>query len=295
MKGTNVDMQRLQELIERVNEIENLFHPMGGNYSCFKEIHDNPEYQEWVQEIIMLLQEIYDQSHDQFIMSSITTLNQNMNGLNDEDIFIEIKGKLKAIGKNLDKYYPRNIYIVEEKNSMESNRKSPMVFISHSSKDKEAASNIVQLVKNMGLKKEQIFCSSIPGYDIKLNGGIIETLRELFLKNDLYVLFVHSDDYYQSPISLNEMGAAWALKTNFCSILLPNFPFSAMKGVVNANTISIKMDHSRDEVKHKLNQLYDDLSKVFNITRENGILWENSRNEFIDKINALQSAVNLNS
>ncbi|WOO35114.1 toll/interleukin-1 receptor domain-containing protein [Anaerocolumna sp. AGMB13020] len=290
-----MDMQRLKELIEQIDDIQKLFHPMGGNYSFAKEIHDNPEYQEWVQEIILLLQEIYDRLHDQFIWSSLNILNQNMNGLNDEDIFNEIRGKLKVIGKHLEKYYPRNICIAEERDIMESNRKSPMVFISHSSKDREAASNIVQLIKNMGLNKDQIFCSSIPGYDIKLNGDIIETLRELFLKNDLYVLFVHSDDYYQSPISLNEMGAAWALKTNYCSILLPNFPFSAMKGVVNANTISIKMDNSRSEVKDKLNQLYDGLSEVFNITRENGILWENLRDEFIDKINALQSIVNLNS
>ena len=129
----NMNMQRLKELIEQIDYIEKLFHPMGGNYSFAKEINDNPEYQEWLQEIILLLQEIYDRLHDQFIWSTINVLNQNMNGLNDEDIFNEIRGKLKVIGKHIDKYNPRNINIVEEKNSMEYKRKSPMVFISHSS------------------------------------------------------------------------------------------------------------------------------------------------------------------
>ena len=44
----------------------------------------------------------------------------------------------------------------------------------------------------------------------------------------------------QIGLSLNEMGAAWALKANCTSLLLPGFKFEEMKGVVNNNTIAIK-------------------------------------------------------
>ena len=60
----------------------------------------------------------------------------------------------------------------------------------------------------------------------------------------------------QIGLSLNEMGAAWALKANCTSLLLPGFKFEEMKGVVNNYTIAIKLDSDEYEVKDKLDQLY---------------------------------------
>ena len=93
--------------------------------------------------------------------------------------------------------------------------------------------------------------------DICLNQDIIQTLLNMFNEHDLYVKFVHSNNYYGSAVSLNEMEAAWALKTKFCSVLLPEFEFSDMKGVVNSSKISIKMDVDRREVQNRLNHFYD--------------------------------------
>ena len=140
----------------------------------------------------------------------------------------------------------------------------------------------------MGFTQEQVFCSTIPGYGIGLSKDIYDTLLNLFNEHNLYVIFVHSPNYYGSAVSLNEMGAAWVLKTSFCSFLLPGFEYSDMKGVVDASKISIKIDSDRRSVQNLLNELYSDLAQFFSRTRDTSIVWEGARDEFIDKMNAIK-------
>lgn len=278
------DKEELQSLIEKIDAIEKLFHKLSGDWGSFEEIHDIPEFQNWLQQVIMYLQGIYDATNDKFILDTINVCNRRMSGTNDRKVFNEIVGKLRGIGKNIDKYYLDDSIEWEEQKMS----KTPKIFISHSSKDKQHVELIVQLLKEMGLKQNIVFCSSVPGYDIGLSQDIFQTLLNMFNEHELYMIFVHSNNYYASVVSLNEMGAAWALKTKFCSFLLPKFDFADMKGVVNSSKISIKMDAGRREVQNRLNQLYDDISDFFGIERNTSIVWENARDEFIDKMNAIQ-------
>lgn len=278
------DKEELQSLIEKIDAIEKLFHKLSGDWGSFEEIHDIPEFHNWLQQVIMYLQGIYDATNDKFILDTINVCNRRMSGTNDRKVFNEIVGKLRGIGKNIDKYYLDDS-IEGEKQKMS---KTPKIFISHSSKDKQHVELIVQLLKEMGLKQNIVFCSSVPGYDVGLSQDIFQTLLNMFNEHELYMIFVHSNNYYASVVSLNEMGAAWALKTKFCSFLLPKFDFADMKGVVNSSKISIKMDAGRREVQNRLNQLYDDISDFFGIERNTSIVWENARDEFIDKMNAIQ-------
>lgn len=279
------DMEELQMLIEKIDSIEKLFHKKSGGLIVYDAINDVTEFQEWLQQILFYLQGIYDRTNDKFVWDTINSCKRRMNGTNDRNVFNEIVGKLKSIGKNIDKYFSGE-YI--EEGAIWKMNKTPKVFISHSSKDKQHVELIVQLLKEMGLKQDMIFCSSVPGYDIGLSQDIFQTLLNMFNEHDLFMIFVHSNNYYASCVSLNEMGAAWVLKTKFCSFLLPGFDFSDMRGVVNSNTISIKMDVDRREVQNRLNQLYDEISASFGIERNTSIVWENAREEFVDKMNAIR-------
>ena len=40
------------------------------------------------------------------------------------------------------------------------------IFISHSSEDKEIIGELITLIEGMGVKSEQIFCSSFEGYEL---------------------------------------------------------------------------------------------------------------------------------
>lgn len=167
-------------------------------------------------------------------------------------------------------------------NSEKHDKKPPMVFISHSSKDKSFVESLVDLLEIVGLSDKNLFCSSVDGYGIKLSGDIFSTLRNLFVEYELFVIFVHSPRYYESPVCLNEMGAAWALKNDFCSILTSDMKFSDMKGVVNSSSISIKIDD--ESASSRLNELKDNLISFIGLDQLDQTKWERRRNRFIEQV-----------
>lgn len=167
----------------------------------------------------------------------------------------------------------------EKANKATSVKKTPMVFISHSHGDEAFVVALVNLLEDIGFTKETLFCSSVREYGIPLSGDIFETIRGLFLEHDLYVIFVHSPRFYGSAVSLNEMGAAWVLKSDFCSILTNDMTYDKMKGVVNNAKLSIKVDDK--EAEKMLNDLYQHLKVVFLLNDLEMNKWERKRDQFL--------------
>lgn len=173
---------------------------------------------------------------------------------------------------------------------MSREKKAPLIFISHSSRNKTQVQLLANLLTSIRLMpRQQVFCSSLPGFDIPIiyNDRIFDFLRDSYTEYDIHVFFIHSHEYYESAICLNEMGAAWALKSVYTSFLLPGFMFSEMKGVINGDRIAIKLDNDTSEVRDKLNQLRKQLTKEFNLEPISDILWEQSRDKFIEEIRDL--------
>lgn len=165
-------------------------------------------------------------------------------------------------------------------------KKTPLVFISHSHGDKDFVDALVNLLDDMGFTKDTLFCSSVREYGIPLSGDIFETIRGLFLEHDLYVIFVHSPRFYGSAVSLNEMGAAWVLKTDSCSFLTNDMDYSKMKGVVNDAKLSIKVDDK--EAPKLLNDLYKHLATVFSLQEMGVNKWERKRDQFLQVVRNLK-------
>lgn len=280
----------LIQLIDSKEEIEKLFHTFdGGMGTQFERINDVQEFQNWIQEIKFELQGIYDQTHDTFIWETINLCGKRMNGFTDKKIFFELSGKLQAIRKNIDKYYSEETLFFQQHYEKEAEmEKNPLVFISHSSKNKDQVAKIAEMLRSINLRPGiDIFCSSLPGYGIPNGKNIFDFLKEKFLDYNLHIIFVHSPEYYESPVSLNEMGAAWVLKTKATSILLPGVGFSDMKGVIGSETIAIKLDADISEVKDRLNQLRRELESDFSISGNADYIWEEARDKFIQEINSI--------
>ena len=278
--------ERFIELVGKVDEIEKLFHRTaptpGFTASGIDEIHDVQQFQLWLQEVSLEVQDIVDRTNDGFAADTLHALTSPFNGCNDRRDFNNIKGRLQAMERNVDKYYVPNKQEADL---------PPKIFISHSSKDVEYVTKLVALLDGMGLDQTQVFCSSLPGYDIPVGKDIFDYLREQFREYRLHVIIVHSSNYYQSPVSLNEMGAAWVLRSNCTSFLLPGFGFSDMRGVVNQNAIAIKLDNAETELQDKLNQLYDMFVEEFNLRKKAAIIWEQKRNTFIHEIKNIKVEV----
>ena len=170
-------------------------------------------------------------------------------------------------------------------------KKPPMVFISHAESDKKFANEIVTLLEFIGVKgKENLLCTSVDGYRVPLGCDIIEYLRETFNKNNLFVIILHTHNYYTRPVCMNEMGAAWALKTKYFSVLASDFSFNEMTGVVNNKDIAIKI--GADDCEARINQLKNELVKFFGLQQPDEDRWPHYRSSFIGNCLKFKSSKN---
>lgn len=169
-------------------------------------------------------------------------------------------------------------------------KKANKIFISHSSRDLAFVQPLVELLEHIGLNPENMFCSSISGYNVPLDNNIYDYLKEQFQNYNLRVIFILSENYYGSPDSLNEMGAAWVLQHKYTSILLPQFDFTDVKGVIDQMRISIKLDSDKYELKSRLNELRNTLVREIGLRQSASSqnIWERHRDEFVDKVNSVE-------
>ena len=289
-KGEHRKMkQDLLSLIERIPEIEQNFRKFepskglcipSGEY-----IYDDPDFIAWKEAIKYELQQIFDTTKDTYVWNIInaTGVIHKFNGKNygERNNFNKLKSSLAVIKENINKYYPN-----ETGESAGDKMAKPKIFISHSSSDSHYVEPLVELLADIGLTNDTLFCSSVPDYAIPLNQDIYEYLASLFCNHALYVIFILSDNYYGSPASLNEMGAAWVLKNEYTSILLPGFEYREIKGAVNPNKIGMKLNDDEALLKKRLGELKNIISEKFNISIPE-MRWENKRNNFIENIKEL--------
>lgn len=168
------------------------------------------------------------------------------------------------------------------------NDKPYKVFISHSGDDVVFVNELVKLLEFLGVDTpEKLLCSSIKGYQIPTSEDFAEYILKQFYDYNLFVIIIHSQNYYSSPYSLNEMGAAWVLKTDFYSFLVKGFEYNDMEGVINQRAISVKVD--ADDADARLNELKNKLIPLFKPQGVNESRWESLRDEFLKKVNNLQS------
>lgn len=158
------------------------------------------------------------------------------------------------------------------------------IFISHSSKDKKFAEALIIMLNSLGFREGEIFCSSIQGYWIK-KGNFFKVIMEQFEHNDLYVIFIQSPRFYASPISLNEMGAAWALHSEYYSFLTKDMEYDHMSAVVNNHEIACKVNEK--DAKGRLNDWQEEITKYFGKEPINWSVWEDSRDAFLKKVRRL--------
>lgn len=166
-------------------------------------------------------------------------------------------------------------------------KKTYKIFISHSPEDVDYVAQIAKLLIGMGLNNTQIFCTSLPGHGIPEDTDIFDYLMDQHSEYALHVIFVHSDNYYKSTISLNEMGVAWALRSEATSFLLPGVGIREMTGVVNSNIFSVKLYDNTNELKNELNQFFEKITNEFDVAKIDDFVWEEKRDFFVGEVQQL--------
>lgn len=197
---------------------------------------------------------------------------------------------LKQLGQDYNEPTKVSMETSEKKEcrSVSDTNPKTKIFISHATNDAAYVDKLVNLLEHIGLQKEHIFCSSIPEYGIPLGKDIFDYLKNEFQEHNLYVIFVLSDNYYNSTACLNEMGAAWILQSSYQAILLPGFEFKNIDGAINPRNISFRLDKNKDR-RHRTNELKESILNYLKVPQLNKETWERHRDNFFDEIDQLNN------
>lgn len=99
------------------------------------------------------------------------------------------------------------------------------IFISHRSIDQQIADMLLDFFVSLGIERDRVFCSSLPGNDVRQK--ISPEVKEA-LKNSRINIAILSKDYQESPYCLNEAGILWFNDTPVIAIAMPEITFQNM-------------------------------------------------------------------
>ena len=214
-----------------------------------------------------------------------------------EPILPQLKKKVNKGLSLLDSFIQRLDFHFHDEESVEdvlkqdNTAKTPKVFISHKKEDEAYADALVNLINFiLGADGDKIFCSSVPGYGIRLSGDILDELKAQFDNYNIFMVIIHSPRYYKSAICLNEMGASWVLGTKFSSFMTKDCKYDHMHGVIGREKICVNLNDDIKTLNAHLNDFKDDLVDFFGAEKVDQNKWENARGRFIDEVSALTYA-----
>ena len=167
-------------------------------------------------------------------------------------------------------------------NKVRESEKPTKIFISHSSRDKKVALALVELLEYLKIDgKDKIFCSSVPGYGVNVGEDLYERIKKEYEQYNLYMIYLISANYLNSPMSLNEMGAAWLLKNDYQVFMLPELAISDLGNVcIGTNNIAILWNS--DSLQENINDFKNKLISLFGVAQPDENRWFAQSKKFIE-------------
>ncbi len=106
------------------------------------------------------------------------------------------------------------------------------IFISHRITEEEVADMLYDFLVSSGVESSEIFCSSLPGNDVKEK---ISKEINLAIGESAVNIIILSFDYYKSAYCLNEAGIIWFKNVKTIIIALPEITPTNMIGFINSD------------------------------------------------------------
>lgn len=195
------------------------------------------------------------------LQAELTRLKNPRNGCANPYAFGTVKGILNVLKK---KY-------IDKANG------SKKIFISHSSNDKPIVSDFVDHILRLGIgiNANDIFCTSIEEMTMNNGEDIRKHIKDNIHSADFSLLMI-SDNYKNSEVCQNELGAVWAVDNNVRYFMLPNTTFDKIGWLGSPNKAEeISNRVYLDKLQHELQEYYclgDNSS------------WSRERESFIESI-----------
>ena len=120
------------------------------------------------------------------------------------------------------------LHILNNEQVIKEPKDEPIIFLSHKSDDKKYADALEQFITGLGVNKNQLIYTSHPLHKIPMDSNIYDYLRTR-INSNVFMIFLWSDKYLESPACMNEMGAAWVVQSDYTNFYVPTFSFDNPK------------------------------------------------------------------
>ncbi|MFM0737895.1 toll/interleukin-1 receptor domain-containing protein [Paraburkholderia xenovorans] len=150
------------------------------------------------------------------------------------------------------------------------------LFISHAVADGPVVKSFVTLLESgIGVQPTDIFCSSIKGQGIRPGTDFKSSIHQ-HLDGATTVVALISENFYNSPFCMCELGGVWLQSKDFIPVLVPPVHFGEMKAVL-AGLQAQRINSAED-----LDELRDELASRLEITALPTPRWNAKRDEFLE-------------
>lgn len=192
------------------------------------------EYTSWKSYVHDYLLSVLDANDDFISEWSLCLQEPYRHDVSDKEWYTkEIKealGKLDSFAQRIEFRFKEKALREETANQVNGEgKKCPKIFISHSSKDSTIIKNFVEnvLIVGLGLIDKDVAFTSEEAFGVEPGENIATYIKEN-ITGACIVLIMLSDNYKDSEVCLNEMGATWALQKKCVSVLLPGAGFDKL-------------------------------------------------------------------
>lgn len=149
------------------------------------------------------------------------------------------------------------------------------LFISHAVADAPVIKAFVNLLESgIGVPPKNIFCTLNKGQGIRPGAEFKSSIHEN-LDDATIVIGLISENYYNSPFCMCELGGTWLQAKDFIPILIPPIRFGDMKAVL------VDLQALRIQTAEDLDELRDELSDRLGFKPLPTPRWSEKRDEFL--------------
>ena len=166
------------------------------------------------------------------------------------------------------------------------------VFISHSSENKEIAEQLSAYIERLGVRAENIFCSSIISQGVN-NGEKLGTAISDAINKSKVLIFLLSNDFIHSTYCMQELGVGWHLSERgkakcFC-LVLPDITLAEVKGFINSKIF--KFTFIDGTHKSELSLFADNICVELHLKQQKHSVQNNYENIFYSAIDSMLIAL----
>ena len=288
------------ELEHCIQEGENLYKKFNGLPIDRSQLHEYQRYiMLWAKEIQLFLKNRLTPSNNNPFLKDFkrirlvdtATLSEALKGKKLDTTTVNYKYLLACNQKQIDvlttlksasKYMPvvKGFSDTTETTNQSTTSERKEIFISHSSKDYEYVKQFIAIIERIGVPSHKIFCSSFDGYGVVVGDNFMSVIQEK-LTSDTLVIFMLSDHFFTSKISLLEMETTLRRDIPHIPVVIPPFDYKDLKGPMRTtNGMEIN-----DKLKY--NNLKDQIETFFKLTPINSSIWEQKRDDALKEIEKL--------